>query len=130
MLDFPRSTIAHSSLPSLPESITLMKTTAVPPSPAGPRRLQTAFYAVGLLDLIAFTLYWGQVVLVPLALSALFAFILSTPAEWLEKKGLPRTPSVLLVTLGAFGILIGLITVAANQFHDLAADLPHYEQNI
>jgi predicted PurR-regulated permease PerM len=99
-------------------------------SPVRPHRLQNAFYAVALLVLIAVTLYWGQVILVPLSLAALFAFVLSTPARWLEKKGMPRVPSVLLVTLGAFGILAALVTVAVNQFHDLVADLPHYESNI
>jgi predicted PurR-regulated permease PerM len=107
-----------------------MKHSAVASSPVGSRRLQNAFHAVGLLVLIAVTLYWGKVILVPLALSALFAFILSTPADWIEKKGLPRVPSVLLVTIGAFGILALIVTIAAKKFHDLATDLPRYEQNI
>ncbi len=76
------------------------------------------------------TLYWGQVILVPLSLAALFAFVLTPPAQWLEKKGLPRAPSVLLVTIGAFAILAAFVTLAVNQFHDLVADLPQYETNI
>lgn len=93
-------------------------------------RLQRAFYALGLAVLITGSLYWGHFILVPLALSALFAFILSNPAQWLEKKGFGRVASVLLVTLGAFGLLGAVVTLATMQIKSLASEIPLYKENI
>ena len=107
-----------------------MKPTAAASTPVGSKRLQGAFHATALFVLITVSLYWGHAVFVPLALSALFAFILSSPAEWVERKGLGRTPSVLLVTIAAFGLLGAVGTVATFQLRGLVADLPRYEKNI
>src|SRR5947209_7727627 len=119
---------SQTFLPGKPEPA--MKPTAAASTPVGAKRLENAFHAVALLVLLTAALYWGHVVFVPLALSALFAFILSSPAEWVEKRGLGRVASVLLVTLGAFAVLGGVITVATVQLRGLAADLPRYEENI
>ena len=94
------------------------------------RRLQSAFHSIALFVLVTATLFWGHAVFVPLALATLFAFILSNPAEWLEEKGLGRAWSVLLVTLGAFVIVGGVVTVATLQLRNLATQLPTYEKNI
>lgn len=100
-------------------------------SPIGAKRLQAAFYSLGLFVLLTLTLYFGHAVFVPLALSALFAFILSTPAEWVEKHWrVGRVASVLLVALLAFGVLAAVGTLAAVQLRGLATDLPKYEANI
>ncbi|HEX8915042.1 MAG TPA: AI-2E family transporter [Humisphaera sp.] len=107
-----------------------MKPTAAATSPVRSDRLQKAFHAVGLTVLLTIALYWGHIVLVPLALSILFAFVLSSPAEWVEKRGLGRAPSVLLVTLGAFAVLALVAAAATVQIRGLAADLPQYQANI
>lgn len=108
----------------------LMKPSAAASTPVGTQRLEHAFYAVGLALMLTVALYFAHVVIVPLALSALFAFILSTPAEWVEKRGLGRVAGVLIVTFGAFALLAGVIAIASAEIHNLSADLPQYEENI
>jgi predicted PurR-regulated permease PerM len=95
-------------------------------TPLSSQRLANAYYAVGLTVLIAITLYFGRIVLVPLALSALLAFILSVPAEWVEKRGLGRVAGVLIVTLAAFGLIGAVIALAAGELRELAAEMPSH----
>ena len=42
-------------------------------------------------------LYWGQVVLVPLALAVLLTFVLTPPVMRLQRIGLPRVTTVIVV---------------------------------
>ena len=97
--------------------------TAAASTPVGSTRLAGAFHAVGLGVLIAVALYFGSTVLIPVALSALFAFVLSPAVAWIEKRGLGRVGSVLVVTAAAFVVLGGFVTVAALEVKELAADV-------
>lgn len=62
-------------------------------------------------------------VLKPLSLAVLLSFALSPIAGFLEKKGLPRVPSVIITVCGTLGILLGIGYVVAGQLDNLAHDL-------
>src|SRR5581483_10588799 len=94
--------------------------------------LQRAYFTLGTLTLVALILYFAQVVLIPLALAILLAFILSTPANWLEQRGLHRVPSVLIAAALGFAILGGVLYVAGLEVRGLANTMkdPQYKDNI
>jgi predicted PurR-regulated permease PerM len=75
-------------------------------------------------------LYYARDLLIPFALSLLLSFLLSPPVIWLEKQGLRRSLSVLLVLLLSFsGLGVGT-WVGMTQLADLAANAPTYEENL
>lgn len=74
-------------------------------------------------------LYFARVVLIPLALAVLVAFLLAPIVHWLMRRRVWRVPSVLIVVLFAFVIVGGIGTVVALQLSDLAHQLPNYEHN-
>ncbi len=75
-------------------------------------------------------LYFAKEVLIPLALALLFSFLLAPLVRRLERFGLWRVPSVLLVAAAFFCVfgLVGWLT--ATQVMDLAAKVPGYQDNI
>jgi predicted PurR-regulated permease PerM len=75
-------------------------------------------------------LYWARPVLMPVALSILLAFLLSPIADGLQKIGLPRVASVIVVVLIAFSILGAVGWVTARQITSFANELPQYKDNI
>lgn len=75
-------------------------------------------------------LYFGQQVLVPLALAILLSFALAPVVVRLHRWGLGRVPSVVAVVVLVFIVLIGFGIVVASQVIDLADNLPTYERNI
>ena len=85
--------------------------------------LITGLLTVGLL-------YFGKPVLMPLALAALFTFLLSPLVKWLHRLRLPRALAVLIVTLSVFSLLGFLGWVIGREFSSLAASLPNYKDNI
>ena len=109
-------------------------TTDVPPA-AGPvfqvmpgvQRfvLSGAAIALGILGL-----YAGQVLLVPLALAALLAFILDPLVTALRRWSVPRTLAVSLVMAVTLSLLLGATVLMAQQITGLAKELPSHRQNI
>jgi predicted PurR-regulated permease PerM len=75
-------------------------------------------------------LYFGQVVLIPLALAALVAFLLSPLVTRVDRLGLPRVAAVLIVAGAATGILGGIGWVVVGQLGEFANELPAYRSNI
>ncbi len=75
-------------------------------------------------------LYFAQEVLIPLALAALFSFLLAPLVKRLERIHLPRAVAVLATVLIAFSLLFGVGWVVFDQVGDLKAELPAYQQNI
>jgi len=95
-----------------------------------PTGIQRTFYNLAIMMMVIAALYWGRPVLLPLALSTLFAFILTPAVSALERHHFHRLPAVLLVTILVFGILIGLgygLTIQMGQFADT---LPQYTDTI
>lgn len=67
---------------------------------------------------------------IPLALGLLFAFLILPPVRRLEKIGIPRIPSILMMILLSIVAVIGigaLISFAGSQF---ISSLPEYQSSI
>jgi predicted PurR-regulated permease PerM len=79
--------------------------------------------------LVVVVLYWGQVVLVPIALALLLTFVLTPPVNWLERR-VGRVPAILLVVLLVFSMLGLAGWGLSRQLGHLADDLPRYRGNI
>ncbi|HXG04227.1 MAG TPA: AI-2E family transporter, partial [Candidatus Binatia bacterium] len=84
--------------------------------------------AAALLTVAA--LYWLQTVLLPLALAALLAFVLSPAVGLLRRWGLGRVSSALLVVLLLCAVLGAAGWVVAGQVTTLLNDLPGYKDAI
>jgi len=79
---------------------------------------------------ICAVLYWGQVVLVPIALAALITFLLAPVVRWFDRLGLPRVVGVMLVACSAAGVLGGVGYVMVGELTELASELPAHRKNI
>ncbi len=86
--------------------------------------------AFGSLVLIIACLYWAQTVLIPIALSIMLTFLLSPVAGTLERIGLKRLPSVLLIVVLTFSSLAMIGWVVSIEFTSLGNELPKYTGNI
>jgi predicted PurR-regulated permease PerM len=75
-------------------------------------------------------LYFARAVLVPFALAALLAFMLSPVVTRLERWRLGRGPSVIIVVFFSLAAALGLGWVVGNQLIDVIGRLPGYRENI
>lgn len=75
-------------------------------------------------------LYFARVLLVPLVLAALIAFLLTPLVARLDRRGVPRVAGVLLVMSLVGAGLGGLGYVVTGQLRGFATDLPMYRENI
>ena len=80
--------------------------------------------------LVLAVLYFGREVFIPLALAGLLAFLLAPMATGLERSGVPRAPSALLVIAVTFSLLMVMNWVVLGQIYNLALELPRYQENI
>src|SRR5579875_3669788 len=87
------------------------------------------FLLLGLV-LVTACLYWARQVLIPLALAVLLAFILTPAVSALQKRGLGRLPSVLLVVILALLLLGGVGYVISRQINAFVAHLPSYQEEL
>src|SRR6266545_4643352 len=95
-----------------------------------PARTVPVFQLLASLALIIASLYWARTVFIPVALALLLTFLLNPIANALQRRGLRRTPSVILVVLLLFSGLGGIGWAITAEMTTLAAELPHYEDNI
>jgi len=81
-------------------------------------------------SLIVIVLYWARAVCIPLALAIFFTFVLSPLVHALQRRGLGRVPSVMVVVSGAlFAIsLVGFLVF--QQALGLARTLPDHADDI
>ncbi|HEY7313800.1 MAG TPA: AI-2E family transporter [Gemmataceae bacterium] len=89
-----------------------------------------AFLILGGLVLVTACLYWARQVLIPVALAVLLAFILTPAVSALQRRGLGRLPSVILVVLLALLLLSGVGYVISRQINNLVGNLDKYSENI
>jgi len=75
------------------------------------------------LIVVTACLYWAQEVLIPIALAALLTFIMGPAVTALQRRGLPRVLSVLLVVTLVFALVGGFGWVIAHQVGALAQNL-------
>jgi predicted PurR-regulated permease PerM len=77
--------------------------------------LKTLQYVV----LICLVLYFGQTLFIPLSFSLLISFILFPVCKWMEKKGIPKSLSILISLAFVFilmGTLLYLLFIQINEF--------------
>ena len=87
---------------------------------------------IGLAGLLAivFALDWAQAFFIPVALALLLTFLLTPPVRSLERVGLGRILSVVVVVVLSFSMIIGIGVATAFQFSSLLQNLPQYTENV
>jgi predicted PurR-regulated permease PerM len=101
----------------------------VPGSRARTGTLPSLFILPTVVLVIA-SLYWAQAVLIPVAISILLTFLLSPVADSLERLGLGRVLSVILIVILAFSLLAMVGWLVTLQLTSVADELPTYRKNI
>ncbi len=105
-----------------------MRTPLVANSPS-PKPRDPLLLLFGLV-LVAACLYWARQVLIPLALAVLLTFVLTPVVAALQRRGLGRLPSVLIVVILALLLVSGIGYFISRQLNTLVADLPKYQGEI
>jgi predicted PurR-regulated permease PerM len=90
----------------------------------------TSFASLGSFFFVVLMLYWGQPVLMPLAMALLLAFILNPVVMVLRRWRVRHALAVTIVVTLAFGLLGGVLVIIGQQFESLVRELPRYEDNI
>jgi predicted PurR-regulated permease PerM len=75
-------------------------------------------------------LYWAQKIFIPLALAVFLTFLLAPLVTILQRRGLGRAPSAILVVLLAVSVLGGIGWLVSTEVTSLADDIPTYTENI
>ena len=97
--------------------------------------IAAVFYTLATILMVLALLYFAKPVLVPIALSAMLAFVLSPVSMTLErwsvkKRRIGRVGSVLVATGLAFGLIVLATWALVSQVQSLAADLPNHKTEI
>lgn len=100
-----------------------------PSSPGPPRSLTIAARLV-IFSLVCLILYWGRVILVPVALAALISFILYPLVRFLQRLRLNRMTAVLVTMTLVSACLLALGWLVTTQLKGLAENLPVYRAEI
>jgi predicted PurR-regulated permease PerM len=96
---------------------------------ASPNKLLPFVAAICLL-LIVGALQFAQLVLVPVVLAALLAFVLTPVVSALQRRKVPRVAAALLTAFVAFAFFGGVLTIVYLQIMGLAKDLPNHQPQI
>jgi predicted PurR-regulated permease PerM len=75
-------------------------------------------------------LYWAQTVFIPVAMAVFLAFLLSPLVAGLQRRGLGRVPSVLLVVALAALVLAGVGWMVTHEVVGLVEGLPQYTDRV
>ena len=75
-------------------------------------------------------LYYGQEVLIPLAIAFLISFALGPLVKVLVRRGIPQVAAVSVVMLTVIAMLLGLGLLITSQVSVLSAELPAYQSTI
>jgi predicted PurR-regulated permease PerM len=73
-----------------------------------------ALVSIAIVFFIVIALYWGQAVFIPLAMAIFFSFILTPVVIFLQKRGLGRVTSVIVV-VAALLLTMGTVTLVVGQ---------------
>jgi predicted PurR-regulated permease PerM len=90
----------------------------------------SSFFVLCGLVLVAVILYWAQKVLMPVALAMLLAFVLTPAVSGLQRYGLGRVSSVLVVSFLTFSLLGLTGWIISQQLAGIARNLPEYQPTI
>jgi predicted PurR-regulated permease PerM len=84
--------------------------------------------AVGVV--VVTCLYWARTVFIPVALAVFLTLLLAPLITAMQRRGLRRLPSVLLVVMLAAAVLGGGVWLVTAQVTSLAGEVPKYTKNI
>jgi predicted PurR-regulated permease PerM len=85
----------------------------------------------GVLSVLIITcLYWAQAIFIPVAMAIFLTFLLSPPVTALQRRGLSRTPAVIVVVLATGLVLGGVGWLVTSQVRNLVGSLPQYSDVI
>ena len=98
------------------------------PDPAS--GLTVKFQTAVIAAVVVGGLYFGQPVLMPLALAVLTSFAFSPLLAMLRRLRLGHIPAVLVTLLLAVVFLTGIALFTGAQLAKLAGELPHYQTNL
>ncbi|HTK73677.1 MAG TPA: AI-2E family transporter [Gemmataceae bacterium] len=85
----------------------------------------------GVLSVLVITcLYWAQAIFIPVAMAIFLTFLLSPPVTALQRRGLGRTPAVVVVVLTTALVLGGVGWLVTSQVSNLVGSLPQYSDVI
>jgi predicted PurR-regulated permease PerM len=96
----------------------------------GGHHMTSKFQAAVIAVIVVAGLYFGQPVLMPLALAVLLSFALAPLVAVLRRLRLGNVAPVLLSILFAIIIFSAVGTFVGSQLAGLAAELPHYQSNL
>lgn len=88
------------------------------------------FISLAVLVLAVVILRGGKVILVPIALAAMIAFLLWPLVQGLKRLGLSKTLAVVAASVMAFTFLTLVAWFITVQTWEVVRDLPRYEQNL
>jgi predicted PurR-regulated permease PerM len=86
--------------------------------------------AVLIFTVVVLALHFGRAIFIPLALALVLSVALIPLASRLQRVGLPRVPSVLIVVAIALALIVGFLLLLAGQALTLAGSLPDYEATL
>jgi predicted PurR-regulated permease PerM len=90
----------------------------------------SSFLAPAILLIVLLCLYVAREIVVPVALAALFAFLLTPVDKFLQKHGIPRGLAVGVITVSSFVVVGAIAWIVTAQVTDFAGELPTYKGNI
>ena len=73
---------------------------------------------IGLALVLGF-LYVAKVVVIPLALAILITFLLAPPVMWMQRRGVPRVPAVMLATTLALAGPLAVVPAGGREEFDI-----------
>jgi predicted PurR-regulated permease PerM len=97
---------------------------------SSPLRPYQPVIMLGGIVLATATLYWAQKILIPVALAVLLTFVLNPIVAVVQRRGLPRVLSVILIACLSFLLLGGIGFGLTLQLKWLAVELPNYKENV
>ena len=83
-----------------------------------------------IFSLVCVILYWGRMILVPLALAVLVSFVLNPLVLAIQRLRLPRIVAVILTMALIGSLVLSLGWLVGSQLKALADGLPEYQKNI
>ena len=89
-----------------------------------------ALIVLAAFALVTGCLYLAQAFVLPIAVSVLLAFLLTPVVAALQRWGLGRLLSVLVVVLLVFAVLAGIGVALGTRLNALGHELPRYRTNI
>ncbi|TNF75036.1 MAG: AI-2E family transporter [Acidobacteria bacterium] len=79
---------------------------------------------------VLFAMREAQAIVVPTLMAFFLAVVAESPVAWLEKKGLPRVLSILLVVTGLAVALFVIGLVLGSSVQDLSRRVPEYQERL